>query len=138
MLDSVPWHAPSYAGTAAPGRRPAPFVVENPMPATPQEVEELRALLRWAKADRGNAAAGQLRERALRDGLEKAIAYLAEPDSRVNVVRFILSALRQSMVRQPGLWVCRDRDLQTWALDQVATMFPPDPDDKVTYERPEH
>lgn len=97
--------------------------VEHPMPATPQDIEQLQALLRWARADRKNAGT---REIALGDALERAIAYLKEPDERKNVVAFVLSALHQSMRRvSPGsnIWLTVDRDLHDWALGQIEQMF---------------
>lgn len=101
---------------------PAAPIVERPMPATKEDIEQLRALLRWARSTRADTLT---REKQLADGLERALNYLGEPDQRKNVMLWILSALRQSMRKLHGnLWVVTDRDLNDWAMRQLEDMFP--------------
>jgi hypothetical protein len=98
-----------------------PFVVERPMPASKQDIAELRQIYRWAKSSK---APREARERILADALAKALTYLEEPDTRVNVVGYILAALHQSMRKVgPNVWAVRDRDLQHWALSQIEELL---------------
>lgn len=92
------------------------------MPASEDDIRDLRALLRWARSTRADTLT---REKLLAEGLERALAYLSEPDQRKNVMLWILSALRQSMRKLHGnLWVVTDRDLNDWAMRQLEDMFP--------------
>lgn len=97
-----------------------PFAVEAPMPATQADIAQLRGLLRWA---RSSNAQREPKERVLADALERAIAYLEEPDERKNVVGYILNALHQSYKSMNGTFVVRDRDLHDWAIQQINDMF---------------
>lgn len=109
-----------------PARQPS-FIVDRPMPATKAEIEELRGYLRWAQQHRGESA---VRERVLADALQKALAYLEEPDARQNVVRFVLAGLFHSVVKRHGMYIIRDRDLNTWSHDQLAELFGPTDDEE--------
>lgn len=97
------------------------FSVEAPMPATKADIAHLKSLLSWARSTNVHKEA---KERVLADALERAIAYLEEPDERKNVVGMILNALHQSYKRTDyGGYVVRDRDLHDWAIEQIEAMF---------------
>lgn len=97
------------------------------MPATPDDIRELRELLRWYRGRKSTVQFDRDREtKAIVAGLERALEYLEHPDRRINRALFILAALRQSMKRgDGGIWMVVDRDLQTWALEQAEAMFSP-------------
>lgn len=96
--------------------------LDRPMPATQNDLHELKAVVRWLRGARNFTT----RERVAADALERAIAYLEEPGARTSVVTYILSALHQSMRRvknDSNIWVPVDRDLNDWALRQIEDMF---------------
>lgn len=92
------------------------FVVENPMPASKADIEELRGIVKWLKTGGGDEAS---RGKVTIEALERALEYLSEPDERYNIVRFVLAALVQSMPKRNDMYVCVDRALQSWAMDQA-------------------
>lgn len=99
-----------------------------PMPASKHEIDGLRAILRYARSLRTLDTT----DRMLADALERALAYLEEPDSRVNVMRYILGALHASMRKVPhsaNVWHAIDRDLQDWAMRQIEDLLGPFPTD---------
>lgn len=105
-----------------------PYLVE-PMPASKHEIDGLRSILRYARSLRTMDSTARM----LADALERALAYLEEPDSRVNVMRFILGALHASMRKVPhsaNVWHAIDRDLQDWAMRQIEDLLGPFPTDE--------
>lgn len=100
----------------------------TPMPASKHEIDGLHAILRYARSLRTMDTTARM----LADALERALAYLEEPDSRVNVMRFILGALHASMRKLPhssNVWHAVDRDLQDWAMRQIEDLLGPFPTD---------
>lgn len=98
----------------------------TPMPASKHEIEGLRAILRYARSLRHLDSTARM----LADALDRALAYLEEPDSRVNVMRYILGALHASMRKVPhsaNTWHAIDRDLQDWAMRQIEDLLGPFP-----------
>lgn len=102
-------------------QRRRPSTEYRPMTATKQDLDQLRGVLTWVRSNSGPAHSA-LRERMLADALERAIALLADPDARSSTLGWVLAALRQSVRRSPAgnnLWFVVDRDLYTWAMEQV-------------------
>lgn len=98
-----------------------PHVEYRAMAPTLRDIEELRVVLKWVRANKGPAQSAT-RERMLADALERAIALLAEPETRCSALGWVLAALRQSVRRSPqsnNTWFIVDRDLYTWAMEQV-------------------
>jgi c-di-GMP-related signal transduction protein len=97
-------------------------MVQNPMPATQEDIDELKRLLKWSRTARSGVA----KEQVLVSAIEKALSYLEQPDGRRNVILFCLSALRQSVRKgsdKTNVWYVTDHVLYDWAMEQIHEMF---------------
>lgn len=98
------------------------------MPATKDDIEHLKGLVRWART---TGAKKHHADNVMAEALEKAIGYLEEPDRRRNIVGYVLAALHRSMRHvkdgNSDMWIVVDRELHTWAMGQIESMFPHKP-----------
>lgn len=64
------------------------------------------------------------------DALKRMI-HLVEYGDPKSPAWWVAAALRRSMRKiSPTMYVCTDRELNTWALDQIFLMFPEDDDER--------
>ena len=99
------------------GRRYRPLP-ERPMPATTSQLDDIKAVLRWAR--RTNVPAGE-RVSALAEALEAAIKIIeAQPNS---LHAWVVGAFWASMRKHPTsgghTWVVINRQLHDEALDTI-------------------
>lgn len=98
---------------------------ELPMPATEDEIEELRGLLKWAKE---RHKAHDFRDRdmayeALEAGLRKAIDLIGPPERRSGMALILLGAIYHSMRKMGDYWVTIDRATLNDALTMTEQLY---------------
>lgn len=92
---------------------------EQPMPATRSQLDDIRAVLKWARNTR--VPAGE-RVSALAEALEAAIAIIEQQPT--SLFAWVIAALTASMKRAPMgsgyTWIVVNRQLHDEALDTIA------------------
>lgn len=98
---------------------PVAYTMERlPMPATDEEIEELRHLMRWAEGLKGPIA--EKHADMLRDGLRRAMKLIDRP-KHINIAKLLLAAIKQAghWDSSGNFWIIHDRELYNWAIREI-------------------